>query len=56
MGPSQEDALEKGMATHSSSLLGEFHGQRKLAGYRPWGFKATNMTKQLTLSLFKKQS
>ena len=28
----QEDPLEKGMGTHSSILLGEFHGQRSLAG------------------------
>ena len=29
----QEDPLKKGMATHSSILPGEFHGQRSLAGY-----------------------
>ena len=29
----QEDALEKGMATHSSILAREFHGQRSLVGY-----------------------
>ena len=32
----QEDSLEKGMATHSSSgilLPREFHGQRSLVGY-----------------------
>ena len=29
----QEDPLEKGTATHSSILAGEFHGQRRLAGY-----------------------
>ena len=29
-----EDPLEEGMATHSS-ILGEFHGQRSLAGYSP---------------------
>ena len=29
----QEDPLEKGMATHSSILAGESHGQRSLAGY-----------------------
>ena len=29
----QEDPLEKGMATHSSILAGEFHGQRSLVGY-----------------------
>jgi len=27
----QEDPLEKGMATDSSILSGEFHGQRSLA-------------------------
>ena len=32
-----EDTLEKGMATHSSILAGEFHGQRSLVGYSPWG-------------------
>ena len=26
----REDPLEKGMATHSSILTGEFHGQRSL--------------------------
>ena len=28
-----EDPLEKEMATHSSILAGEFHGQGNLAGY-----------------------
>ena len=28
-----EDPLEKEMATHSSSLPGESHGQRRLVGY-----------------------
>ena len=27
------------MATHSNFLLGEFHGQRSLAGYNEWGCK-----------------
>ena len=39
------------MATHSSILAGEFHGQRSLAGYSPWGFKESDMTERLTLSL-----
>ena len=26
----QEDPMEKGMATHSSILAGEFHGQKNL--------------------------
>ena len=34
-----EDPLEKGMATHSSFLLGEFHRQRSLAGYSPWSHR-----------------
>ena len=29
-------------------LLGEFHGQRSLAGYSPWGHKESNTTKWLT--------
>ena len=32
-----EDPLEKEMATRSSILPGEFHGQRRLVGQRPWG-------------------
>ena len=35
----QEDPLEKGMATYSSILPGEFRGQRRLAGYSPWDRK-----------------
>ena len=31
-----EDLLQKGMGTHSSTLTGEFYGQRSLAGYSPW--------------------
>ena len=27
------------MATHSSILVGESHGQRSLVGYSPWGHK-----------------
>ena len=29
---------------------GEFHGQRSLAGYSPWGRKESDMTERLTLS------
>ena len=32
-------------------LPGEFHGQRSLAGYSPWGRKESDTTQQLTLSL-----
>ena len=45
-----EDPLEKGMAATSVLLPGEFHGQRSLAGYSPWGCDALNTTEQLTLS------
>ena len=43
---SWEDPLEKEMATHSSLLPGEFHGQRSVGGYSPWGHKK-DMTWQL---------
>ena len=39
-----KDLLEKGMATHSTVLAGEFHGQRSLAGYSPWGCKESGTT------------
>ena len=29
-------------------LLGEFHGEKSLAGYSPWGHKELDMTEQLT--------
>ena len=37
------------MATHSSILPGEFHGQRSPAGYSPWGQKESDTTERLTL-------
>ena len=40
----RDDLLEKGMATHSSFLPRESHGQRSLVGYRPWGHKELDMT------------
>ena len=33
-------------------LPGEFHGQRSLVSYSLWGQKESDMTEQLTLSLF----
>ena len=33
-------------------LLGEFHEQRSLAGYSPWGHKELDATEKLILSLF----
>ena len=44
----QEDSLEKGMATHSST--GKPHGQRSLVGYSPWGHKESDTT-ELTNTL-----
>ena len=35
----QEDPLEEGMATHSSMLAGDSHGQRSLEGYVQGGYK-----------------
>ena len=49
---SWEDPLEKGMATHSSILPEEFHGQRSLVGYSSRGHKELDMTERLTLSLY----
>ena len=39
----QDNLLEKEMATHSS-IHGEFHGQRSLAGFSPCGSKELEMT------------
>ena len=41
-----EDPLENGMAP--VFLPSEFHGQRSLAGYSPWGCKELATTEQLT--------
>ena len=45
----QEDLLEEGMATHSSFLPGESHGQRSLMGYSPRGHKESDRTEGLAL-------
>ena len=51
-----EDLLEKGMATplylHSTPvyLPGEFHGQRSLVGYSPWGHKTLDTAEWLILT------
>ena len=44
----QEDPLEKEMVVF---LPGEFHGQRSLAGYSPWGRKESDKTEGLTVPL-----
>ena len=45
--PGQEGPVEKGVATHSSVLAWELHGQRSLEGYSPWGGKELDMTEQI---------
>ena len=37
-------SLDKEMATSSVFLLGKSHGQRRLAGYSPWGHKKKSDT------------
>ena len=34
-------------------LSGQFHGERSLGGYSPWGRKELDMTEQLSLSIIK---
>ena len=46
----QKDPLEKGMAAHSEFLPGEFHRQRSLVSYSPWGVKELDTTDRLTLT------
>ena len=36
------------MATHSSFLTGESHGQRSLVGYSPWSCKKLDITERLS--------
>ena len=43
-----EDPLEEAMATHSSILTGESHGQRSLAGHSPWGHKELGTTERIS--------
>ena len=45
-----EVPIEKKIETHSSVLPGEFHRQRSLVGYSPWGPKELDMTEKLTLN------
>ena len=40
LSPGGEDPLEKGIDIHFSILPGEFHGQRSLEGFGPWGPKS----------------
>ena len=45
----RKDFLEKGWQPTLVSLLGEFHGERSLVGYSPWGCKESDTAEQLTL-------
>ena len=45
------DHQEKGMATHSVFLPGEFHGQRSPVGYSLWPCKESDTTEQLIWTL-----
>ena len=38
------DPLEEEMVMHSSSFACEFHGQKNLEGYSPWGHKESDTT------------
>ena len=40
------------MATTPVFWLGEFHGQRSLAGYCPWSRKQSDTTERLSLTHF----
>ena len=46
----QVQSLEKEMAWQPTPVFspGEFHGQRSLVGYTPWGRKELDTTKWLT--------
>ena len=42
-----EDPLEEETQPTPVFLPGEFHGQRNLVGYSPWGRKESNTTERL---------
>ena len=50
-GSGEEEPLEKEWLPTPVFLPGEFHGQRSLVGYSPWGYKESDTTERLTLSL-----
>ena len=49
---SQENPLEKGMATTAVFLPGESHGQRSLVGYSPWGCKESDTTEHTHIFIY----
>ena len=44
----QENPLEEGTVTHSD-ILGQFHGQRSLAGYSPGSCNESEITDRLSM-------
>ena len=42
-----EDTMEKEMATHPTIRAWKIDAQRIQEGYSPWGYKVSEMTKQL---------
>ena len=54
-GSSDENLLEKEMATHSSILVSKIPGQRSLTGYNPWGHKELDKIERLTYIKKKKK-
>ena len=48
----QEDPWRRKWLPTPIVLPGEFHGQRSMAGYSPWGHKELDVAEQLTLSFF----
>ena len=48
--PGQEDSLEKEMATHSSTLAVQFHGQRSFIGLSLLNRKELHITEQFHFS------
>ena len=47
-----EDALEKDLATHSSTLAWKIPWMWSMVGYSPWGHKESDMTERLHLMLY----
>ena len=54
--PGREGPLEKEWLPTPVFLPGEFHRQKSLAGYSPWGGQESDMTEQLSRSLLKLES
>ena len=46
----EKDPLQQEWLPTLVCFPGEFHGQRSLVGYSPWGRKESDMTERLTLS------